>query len=171
MLQRSKGRTLRKIGGKSEGFLWLDAARLTLRGAEDALQHLDHVVIDVRLSRSPRPGDVERADAVPFEELLPGTYDSASPPESLAADSPRLYAKIEELQHLIERYGIPALAPNVRLNEGHGVVTIEDWVLAEQNQPLLRKITLSVQWVNEAGEPRSSDKVVFVHPDAIYSRE
>jgi quinol-cytochrome oxidoreductase complex cytochrome b subunit len=108
---------------------------------------------------------------VPFEDLKPGTYDSHALPESLAADSPRLYAQLEELHQLIERYKIPALDASIRLNEGHGVVTIEDWVLDEQNQPILRRITLSVQWVSENGEPRSFDKVVFVHPDAIYSRE
>ena len=116
------------------------------------------------------PEDIRR---VPFDKLLPGEYDTQALPEDLKANSPELYAKLEELQHLIEVYQNPNLQK--RLDGGYAVVKIEDWQNDEAGAPLLRKITLTLYW-NEmpkdaAGVPLPFVKTIFTHRDSIYSIE
>ncbi len=106
---------------------------------------------------------------VPFDELLPGGYDSVALPETLRADAPHLHAQLEELQHLIARYQNPNL--KIKLNNGHGIVEIRDWVMDETGRPILRRIALRLEWVDESGAEQSFEKTVYAHRDAIYSRE
>ncbi len=111
------------------------------------------------------PHDVRR---ISFAEMLPGTYDTAALDETLKADSPRLYEKLEELQHLIERFQNPNLAPQKQLTNGHAIVKIEDWLKDEEGLSVLRRITLTLEW---DGMPQPFVKTIFAHRDAIYSIE
>ncbi|MGH2592479.1 MAG: cytochrome b [Anaerolineae bacterium] len=110
---------------------------------------------------------------VPFDEMLPGTYDTADL-EALKGSIPDpLHAKLEGLQHLIEIYQNPGLKDP--LTNGHGIVTIENWVMDENGVPMLRKITLTIEWagmpVDADGKPQPFVKSVYAHRDAMYSRE
>jgi quinol-cytochrome oxidoreductase complex cytochrome b subunit len=106
---------------------------------------------------------------IDFDEMLPGTYDTAALPEDLMANSPRLYEKMEELQGLIHLYQNPSLKS--QLTGGRGIVEIEDWLMDEDGQPILRKITLTLEWMDETGAPKSFEKYVYTHRDSIYSVE
>ncbi|HLF25956.1 MAG TPA: cytochrome b N-terminal domain-containing protein [Anaerolineae bacterium] len=116
------------------------------------------------------PHDIRR---IAFDEMLPGTYDTVALPATLRADSPRLYEKLEDLQHLIERFQNPNLNP--RLDGGHGIVKIEDWVTGSNGVSTLRKITLTIEWngmpTDANGNATPFEKVLYVHRDAIYSIE
>jgi quinol-cytochrome oxidoreductase complex cytochrome b subunit len=103
---------------------------------------------------------------VAFEDLKPGTYNTSALPESLKAESPDLYHQLEELQHLIEVYQNPGL--KTPLNEGRGIVAIEDWLMDADNQPVMRKVTLTVEWVDGTGAARTFVKSVYVHRDSAY---
>jgi hypothetical protein len=106
---------------------------------------------------------------IDFDEMLPGTYDTAALSDELKANSPHLYEKMEALRGLIELYQNPNLKK--QLTDGYGVVTIEDWLFDEAGEPLLRKITLNLEWIDETGAPKSFEKYVYTHRDSIYSVE
>lgn len=103
---------------------------------------------------------------VPFDQLRPGTYDTIRLDETLKADAPALYANLEELQHLIAIYQNPNLKSP--LNKGHGIVEIKDWVMDENQQPLLRRVSLTVEWTDSDGSPQTFSKYVYVHRDTNY---
>jgi len=126
------------------------------------------VEVGFEFMRPERIGD-EDIRNVPFEELLPGSYDTAALDEALKDDSLHLYEKLEELQRLIAIYQNPNLKQ--QLTGGHGIVQIEDWVMDEQGEPMLRKITLTLEWVDAKGVSQEFKKTVYAHRDAIYSRE
>ncbi|HJW84307.1 MAG TPA: cytochrome b N-terminal domain-containing protein [Anaerolineae bacterium] len=112
---------------------------------------------------------------IPFDKMLPGTYDTAALPEELASNSPELHQRLEILQHLIVRYQNPNLPPEKQLTNGHAVVEIEDWAKDTEEQPVLRKITLTLMWDNMSrdaqGNPQPFVKTIFAHRDSIYSIE
>jgi quinol-cytochrome oxidoreductase complex cytochrome b subunit len=103
---------------------------------------------------------------VAFDDLLPGSYDTSALDETLKGNSPDLYQALEELQQLIVLYQHPGLQK--QLTGGHGMVSIEDWTKDEKGQTTLRKITLTIQWVNEQGQAQSFVKSVYVHRDSSY---
>ncbi len=116
-----------------------------------------------------RPERIGKEDIrnVPFDDLVPGTYDTLVPDETLMSNSPELYANLEELQRLIVRYQNPNLEEP--LTGGHGTVKIEDWVMDENGQPMLRKVTLTLEWMNADGEiQKSIPKTVYIHRDSAY---
>lgn len=123
-----------------------------------------------------RPEKIGTEDVrnVPFEELLPGTYDSAALSSTLQGDAPHLYESLQGLQHEIERY--TDLGPNnPNLAGGHGIVEIEDWVMDAEGQPMLRRVTMTVDWpdapLDSAGNRQLFTKTVYVHRDSIHPTE
>ncbi|HKZ82910.1 MAG TPA: cytochrome b N-terminal domain-containing protein [Anaerolineae bacterium] len=107
---------------------------------------------------------------VPFEEMIPGTYDTAALPESLRNEAPDLYEKLEGLQDLIVYYQNPALEH--RLDQGRAIVTIADWQIDEEGLTNLKKISMTLEWIDEDGvTPAALSDYVFAHRDAIYTVE
>jgi len=106
---------------------------------------------------------------VPFEEMIPDTYDTAALPESLRSEAPELYEKLENLQDLIVYYQYPTLGQ--RLDKGHAIVKIDDWQSDEKGLSL-KKITMTLEWIEEDGvTPGTLGDYVFAHRDAIYTVE
>jgi hypothetical protein len=107
---------------------------------------------------------------VPFEEMIPGTYDTAALPESLRNEAPELYDKLQGLQDLIVFYQNPALEQ--RLDQGRAIVTIADWQIDGESLTTLKKITMALEWIDEDGvTPATLNDFVFAHRDAIYTVE
>jgi ubiquinol-cytochrome c reductase cytochrome b subunit len=99
---------------------------------------------------------VGRVRALPYDQLVVGTYDlSTSPWESVAATAPELADVLEEYNHLVaeERNDLP---------NGDGVMVIEQW------QPSLKKVTLRITW---DGMPQAFSKSAYIHAEANYAGE
>jgi len=103
---------------------------------------------------------------VPFDSLRPGTYDTNALDESLKAEARPLYDSLEELKVLIERYQHPNLKK--KLTSGHAIVKIEDWLTDKDGDVTLRRVSLTIEWLNEAGQVQSFVKYVYVHRDSSY---
>jgi hypothetical protein len=92
--------------------------------------------------------------SLPYDQLLPGVYDTLS----LPADMPPRFGRVmEEIKRRVERDpGLPA---------GHVVMVIEDW------QQDLRKITMRVLWT-PAGETKEQQyaKTIYIHRLANYAK-
>jgi quinol-cytochrome oxidoreductase complex cytochrome b subunit len=122
-----------------------------------------------------RPEKIGEHDVrnVPFEELMPGEYDTAAIDPALEGDAPHLYEALQGLRAQIDRYSAPNLAKN--LAGGHAIVTITDWTKDADGLPNLRRVQMSVEWprmpIAEDGTPQPYEKYVYVHRDAIHPSE
>jgi ubiquinol-cytochrome c reductase cytochrome b subunit len=91
--------------------------------------------------------------AIPYDQLVPGAYDTFSLPEGMPA---RLGRVMEEIKRRVEGdSGLPA---------GHAVMVIEEW------QQDLRKITMRILWTPAgASQEQQFSKTIYIHRDANYA--
>jgi quinol-cytochrome oxidoreductase complex cytochrome b subunit len=94
--------------------------------------------------------------AIPYEQLMIGSYDLASVNlDALSDEAPQLASVLEEFERHVE-------AEQDDLPGANGVMVIEQW------QENLKKVTLRITW---AGMPQAFEKSTYIHVESNYAGE